>query len=250
MDRYASGTRPQRGHRAVKPRRSGRAPDDGGWRVATLHPSGPYGPDVTGPGLEEFIEAMASIPGDLSWAYVGDRIVPLFVRVRPYAPDMPEPLRTVVPPGVTVGFGFDIGPAFANVSAELLEGWAVTVGQLTEQALANLLRDARTIERETVRPGSVAGEQVDLLEADGGLASGLVLLPDQLERLFGPGPRLYVAPMRSVLLAFRGDVDRGLAAWIYAEIALQDPNCLAPQAFFWTGREMQVEPLGPPAAQA
>jgi hypothetical protein len=194
--------------------------------------------------------AIEHLPQQLTWEAVGDAIVPLFVRVRPYPPRAPEPLRTVIPPGVSVGFGLDIGPAFINVSAEKHEVRPGDLVGLVERARANLARQAADIPPQEVITESVAGVPAGALQADGGLASGLVLVPEQLERLFGPGPRLYVAPMRSVLLALPATVDRDLAAWLYAEIATQDPNCLAPQAFLWTGQAMQVEALGPAAAEA
>ena len=59
----------------------------------------------------------------------------------------------------------------------------------------------------------------------------LVLAPSELARIFGDGPSLFIAPMRDLVIALPGDAEPGLAAWLYAEVAADDPNCLAPMAF-------------------
>jgi hypothetical protein len=58
------------------------------------------------------------------------------------------------------------------------------------------------------------------------LASGLLLLEDELVLRYGDEPRLLVAPMRNLLLAAPFDADRELVAWLRDEISFEDPNGL------------------------
>lgn len=202
------------------------------------------GPDVVTPTIDEVMDALERMPTELSWPTAAERVVPLLARVRPYPPEAPLPLQTVLAPGISVGFGVDIGPAFINLSAEMLADWAVPIHELTARALGNLHRRTARLGPQDVLALELAGVPAQMLQADAGVASGLILEPTQLDRLFGPGRRLYLAPMRSVLIGLPAEVDRELAAWIFAEIAAQDPNCLAPLAFLKGGSTLIIEPLG------
>src|SRR6266852_2758599 len=51
----------------------------------------------------------------LAWADVADDVLPIFERARPFGYEVEPPAHAVVPPGVTIGFGIDLGLAFARV---------------------------------------------------------------------------------------------------------------------------------------
>ena len=55
--------------------------------------------------------------GGLSWEDVAADILPVFERARPFTYEVEPPAHAVVPPGVTIGFGVDLGLAFARVGA-------------------------------------------------------------------------------------------------------------------------------------
>ena len=63
-------------------------------------------------------------------------------------------------------------------------------------------------------------------QSNGGLASGLLLLQDELAMRYGKEPRLLIAPMRNLLLAAPFDADRTLVGWLRDEISYEDPNGL------------------------
>ena len=63
-----------------------------------------------------------------------------------------------------------------------------------------------------------------MLQTGVGCASAMVLLPDELRRVFGEGAQLLIAPMRDVLISLPPDVDRAFAAWLNDEFASMDPN--------------------------
>jgi hypothetical protein len=208
------------------------------------------GPDVVSPGLDEVLAAMESVPKDLDWPALADQIVPVFQRVRPYHPSMPEPIRVVVPPGLSVSFGVDIGPAFLSVHAELLERWAVTPDELLSRGLHNLDRRMAEVTRDDLVNTSVDAIAVRALQSSSGSASTYVLRPASLGRILGTHPQLLIAPMRNLLLSMPVDADRELVAWLFDEFAAQDPNCLAPAAFILRDGGLELEPLGDPFGRA
>jgi hypothetical protein len=63
-------------------------------------------------------------------------------------------------------------------------------------------------------------------QSQAGIASGLLLLEDELVKRYGDQPRLLAAPMRNLLLAAPFDAERELLCWIRDEIADEDPNGL------------------------
>jgi hypothetical protein len=202
------------------------------------------GPDVVSASIDEVMAAIESVPQGLEWADLADQVIPVFQRVRPYPPGMPEPLRVVVPPGLSIGFGVDIGPAFLGVHADMLDGWPVTAAGLLERALANLARRMAAVSRDELIDGSVADVPIRALQSSAGCASTYVLLPELLGRIFGTEPQLLIAPMRNLLVSMPLATDREFAAWLFDEFSAQDPNGLAPAAFVIRDRMLEVEPLG------
>ena len=54
-----------------------------------------------------------------------------------------------------------------------------------------------------------------------------------------------MAPMRDLILGLPPDVESGLAAWLFDELASADPNCLAPIGYRWDGDGVKLESLDP-----
>ena len=121
---------------------------DTGWAVIDVR-SAPLGPGVTCATIEDVLAALQGFDPDLGWDSVADNVIPLFQRVRPYPAEFPEAVRTILPPGLSVSFGIDMGPAFTHVTADFMERWCLTIGELTDRALANL--DRRAAEAARVR---------------------------------------------------------------------------------------------------
>jgi hypothetical protein len=224
-------------------RRSRRHCSDDGWRFEAHLSDERLGPDLESPSLEEVLAATERYASRLpSWPEAEPLVVPLFDRVRPYPPGYPPLLHTIVPPGMRISLGIDVGPAFMHVSQQMLDDWSMTLADVTASALANL--HARAAQ---VQPGDVISEPVDgvpvvALQTGLGIGSTLTLAPAEMARLFGPQPRVFIAPMRDLLLGMPPD-EVELAAWLYNEIASQDPNRLPPRAFAFDGRSVQVNHL-------
>jgi hypothetical protein len=132
----------------------------------------------------------------------------------------------MLPPGILVGFGIDIGPAVMYVGPPLLERWGIDARTLVDTALANVRRLAGECDARDVLNDHISDIPVAILQTQLGIAGSLVLVPEHLERFFGRGPHLLLAPMRDVLLALPADVDREFAGWLADEFEGLDPNHL------------------------
>jgi hypothetical protein len=246
VDRRISG--------ACHPRRVGRNQQEGKEKrqrrraeqrwTARFYEGPPTGPGVVTPSFQQVSAALETMPQELTWDQLGPDVVPLFQRIRPYHPDMPEQLRVVVPPGLTVGFGVDIGPAFITLSPEMAEEWGVPPDRILERALANLEARMAHVRPRDVDDGSIGNVPVRMLQSPTGSASTYVLVPDALERILGAHRQLVLAPMRNLLLSLPVSADRDFAAWLFDEVASQDPNSLAPAAFVIGDGQLALEPLG------
>jgi hypothetical protein len=185
-----------------------------------------YGNGIVGPSREQVRTAMESLSPDLSWADLADGLRPVFVRRRPLPPGVEQPLTIRRPPGINVALGVDIGPAFMYVGAGMLESWSVSLDDAFERAMDNLrssLAAERYVEMEYE---SIDGVPFWWYQSTGGLASGLLLLDEELATRYGPDARLLIAPMRNLLLAAPFDADRSLVRWLHDEISHDDPNGL------------------------
>jgi hypothetical protein len=192
---------------------------------------------------EAVMRAMGSLPTDLDWAELAPSVIPVMPRRRPFPPIAGEPFRVTLPPGIPTGFGIDIGPAFLVVGEKLLAGWGVGPADLVARALSNLRERLRPVRPRDLFAQSFDGVPVRVLQTGVGCASAMVLLPDELRRIFGEGAQLLIAPMRDVLISLPPDVDRGFAAWLNDEFATMDPNGLALDGFLFDGSGIRYERL-------
>src|SRR4051794_25612385 len=177
------------------------------------------------------LRAMGGLPADLDWSSMAESVIPILPRRRPMPPLAGAPFRVTLPPGVPTGFGIDIGPAFLVVGESLLATWSIGPADIVARALDNL-----RVRMGTVRPRDLVHEAIDgvpvrLLQSGAGCASGLVLVEDELRRIFGGQPQCLIAPMRDVLISLPVDVDRTFLGWMNDEFAEMDPNGLALDAF-------------------
>jgi hypothetical protein len=177
----------------------------------------------------------------LTWRDIAGHVLPVFERAHPY--DVEPPAHAIVPPGVTVGFGVDLGPAFARVGASQLEHWPVDLDGLTERALRNLRRRTRHARDYDLIREPIGGVTTVAFQSRDGWASTAILVPEAIERLFGPRPALFIAPSRDLLLGLPDDVDLGFATWLAEEFEAEDPNALRLEAFEWRDGAIRCRPL-------
>ena len=179
----------------------------------------------------------------LGWEDVAEDVLPVFERARPFTYGIEPPAQAVVPPGVTVGFGIDLGLAFARVGVATLEAWPVDVDGLTERALHNLRRVARHARDYDLVTEPVGGVMTTVFQSRDGWASTAVLVPEAIGRVFGADPALLIAPSRDLLVALPVDVDIEFATWLAEEFESEDPNALRLEAFEWRDGTVHCRPL-------
>jgi hypothetical protein len=168
---------------------------------------------------------MNGIDPDRPWMEAQADVLPMLPRVRPY-PFAIEPVRVMLPPGILVGFGVDIGPALTMVDRSQLERWGVGVETVAERAVANVRDTAARCDARLVIRESIDDVPVWALQTGAGIGASMLLAPETLERFFGPGPLLLLAPMRDLLIGLPASVDREFAAWLVEEWEAMDPNHL------------------------
>jgi hypothetical protein len=173
-------------------------------------------------------------------------VIPILPRRRPMPPQVGEPFRVTLPPGIPTGFGIDIGPAFLVVGESLLGTWPIGPAELVATALENLRTRMRPVRPRDLVRQAFDGVPVRLLQSGLGCASALVLAPDELERIFGEAPQTLIAPMRDLLISLPPDTDRSFVAWLNDEFAEMDPNGLALDAFALESGVLRYETVRPP----
>jgi hypothetical protein len=184
------------------------------------------GPGVVSADYRTVLAAMERFDPEMPWKKARAQILPMLPRVRPLPGPEVEMARAMLPPGILVGFGIDLGPAITFVGATLLDHWQVDVPRMVAASLANLRRLALECPPETAIRDRIGDVPITLLQTRLGIAASLILVPECLDRLLGPGPHLLLAPMRDILIALPPDVDREFAAWLADEWEALDPNHL------------------------
>ena len=190
-----------------------------------MHEAGVLGPGMSRADEGTILAAVNRLDLDRPWSKAGADVRPMLPRFRPY-PFPVEPVRTMLPPGILVGFGVDIGPALTMIDSGQLERWGVGVDVVAERALDNVRQIAAGSDVGRVVHQSVADVPVMALQTGEGIAASMLLVPETLARFFGTGPLLFLAPMRDLLIALPASVDRDVAAWLAEEWEALDPNHL------------------------
>jgi hypothetical protein len=208
-----------------------------------LFPGPMAGPGVVVPSPDEVLAAMRRFRFDAPFADLAPDLLPMFERRRPMPPGTPPSLTVILRPGVTVGFGIDLGPASVRVSRSLLDDWGIGIDELTTTALANLRDRAFAQALPPVVREAIGGHPTVAFQSEDGWASVLLLAPDALERVMGREPRLFIAPMRDLLLGLPPDVDPALACWLTEEFEALDPNALALEGFLWQDGRVECRPI-------
>ena len=193
--------------------------------------------------MDAVVEAMGGLPRDLGWPAMAPHLIPILPRRRAMPFEAGPPFRVTLPPGIPTGFGIDIGPAFLIVGESMLASWPIGPADLVATGLDNLRRRLRSVRPRDLHRDVFQGVPVRILQSGAGCASALVLVPDELERIFGAGPQCLIAPMRDLLISMPEDADRELVGWLNEEFASMDPNGLALDAFVLEGGALRYEAL-------
>ena len=194
--------------------------------TATMVPGPLGGPGIATPDFESVLAALERFDPAIPWEAARRIVLPMLQRRRAHPFDTSGNVAVTLPPGLVVGFGLDLGPAVAFVGAAQLESWAIGPADLVAAALDNVRARASGIRPHSSTPAAIDGMSLEVLQSGMGIASVLLLVPETLTRILGPGPKVLGAPMRDVLLALPPDTAASAAAWITREFATADPNGL------------------------
>ena len=200
--------------------------------------------------LETILAALEGFDPEMSWKKARQQVLPMLPRVRPLPTPQLELVRAMLPPGILVGFGIDIGPAITFVTTPLIERWRIEPAALSAAALSNLRELAGRCGRADVLDDHIADVPVSVVQTGAGIAASLLLVPDCLEHVLGDADRFLLAPMRDILIALPANVDRSFAAWLADEWESLDPNHLHLGGFRYGGGRVVPESIDEALAQA
>jgi hypothetical protein len=205
---------------------------------------------------EAVAEALASIPEGAPWPWACFRVLPMIRgdRVPFLSDDDLEDLgfqpasafpSVSMPPGVAVTFAIEVEPALVSVDQARLDAWDMTLDRLARAALANLRRAVGTWQGRVYEDDGYADAPARMLAGWPHWAVSLVLLPDELQRLFGSHDQLFVAPYHCNLISLPIDVDRDVAADLVDLFGYVNPQSLllGLPAFVLRQGELSVEEL-------
>lgn len=183
--------------------------------------------------LAQILAALADLGPANSWERIADRVVPLLKRARQVYPPDQAPVQLTVPPGITVGFGIDLGPAFTHLCASQLGRWGVEITTVLTTALDNL--GARIVS-EPPTVGSIHGHGTEALVVQAqGWGSALVLAPERLAAIIGSAPRMLITPTRNTLISMPLDIQPDLVEDLWEVFAEGQPDELDGEPMRWTG---------------
>lgn len=206
-------------------------------------------------------EAMAldleRMPAGLPWEWASERLVAVVrgeripvvdsVTLERAGFDVPEAYVTrEMAPGVRVGFVVSCGVASLNVNQSMIDSWGVTIEDVTAHAMAGLLRQVRisrsVVEVDTSEEG---WPPVSSIRGDAWWASSLVLLPDELMRIYGEHDQIFAAPYSCLLLSVPIDTDLETVADIVDLYGYVNPTSLliGLPAFVLRDRELSAQRL-------
>jgi hypothetical protein len=181
---------------------------------------------VTTADVEDVVAAIEAVNLDAPWSEVAPNLRIALPRRRPLPPGVGDLPTRDYPPGIRAVLGLDIGPAMLFVGDEQLAGWGMTADRGFEQALANVQARVRARRQFALIHERIVGVPTVAFQSREGWASSLLLLPEELTRVFGERNGLILAPMRDLLLCMPLDAEPEFAHLMLDEFADADMNAL------------------------
>ncbi len=178
--------------------------------------------------------AYAAMPKPVPWDWAKPRLIPLLAG--PYLDPLGESLvRAVLPPGVTVTFGIDLGHGVMPfVDSPVAERWECSPSQICAVAVENLERRAAQLETSAVVSGTLSGHIVGVLQRPA-WASSLLLCTPHLVRLFGDQDQIFLAAGHGSLISLPIDAPSHVATELVMEFEAKELYPLMLDPFGLTG---------------
>ena len=207
------------------------------------------------PTAEAVAEALDTVPPEPPWTWAALRVMPTIpgdivhvlddvdleeLGFRPLT-DFPT---VHVEPGIDVAFAIEADVVHIRIHQADLDRWDMQPAEVMPAALANLRRAVGTWTGR-VKKERYQGVVVRSLHDWPHWAVSLLLLPDELQRVFGPKDQVFVAPYACNLVALPADVDLDFAADLVDMFGTINPRSLLRglPAFRLRGGSLSTEEL-------
>lgn len=165
--------------------------------------------------------AAKRMPKPVPWDWARPRLFPLLAG--PAFDDAEAPtVRTTAGPGCAIEFGMDIGGPHLIVDAMVAERWECSAAQLRDVAVANLRRRIADLTPGSMGRGVFSGRMVRMFRGPR-YAASLVLIQDELERLFGSHDQVFATPSQRFLISFPIDTPDAVLADTVVDLELAEP---------------------------
>lgn len=184
------------------------------------------------------------MPRPVPWDWASSRLIPLLAGPRIDQPGEPM-VRVRSDLGPALVFGLDLGGVLPVLDRDVADRWERTPEQVHRTAMDNLRRRAARVAPAAVVEATMSGRVFRLLRHPKGFASSLVLLPAEIERLFGGDEQILVAPASGLLLSFPLDAAEWVVADITAEFEDREPFPLLLEPFLYARGEVHWSPEAP-----
>ena len=169
----------------------------------------------------EFLRAARRMPKPVPWDWAAPRLIPLLAGPRNDAPGE-ELVRAPSQLGPALTFGIDLGGHSPLVDRSVAARWETSAEQLLAVSLENLRRRAAAIGDGSVETWVRSGYIVRVLRRPVGFASSLLLVPEELSRLFGGHDQVFGAPGRHTIVSFPAGMPTATVAGIHVEMEIDE----------------------------
>jgi hypothetical protein len=191
------------------------------------------------PTAEAVAEALDSIPAEPPWTWAALRVMPTIpgdvVRLLEgldldelddlgFRPLLEFP-TVHVEPGIDVALAIEADVVHVKVGQADLDRWDMQAADVMPAALANLRRAVGTWNAK-MKEDEYEGVPVRMLEEWPHWAVSLLLLPEELKRVFGSHDQVFVAPYACNLVSLPPDVDMDIAADLVDMFGTINPRSL------------------------
>ena len=177
------------------------------------------------------------MPKPVPWDLAAPRLIPILPGPS-FDPPGESLIRARSAVGPVVQFGVDLGTVFIYVDQPVAQRWECTSGQLLDRALRNLGDRASRIGGTAVVTGVMSGRSIRLLCDRPRWASSLVLVPDELFRLFGDHDQILGTPATSCLVILPMDTPPRIVADIIVDLEREPMRSLWLDPFVVSDRQI------------
>jgi hypothetical protein len=186
---------------------------------------------VTTADVTEVMAAIEAVDLAAPWTEVAPTLRPALPRRRPLPSGTDDLPSVVYPPGIRATLALDIGPAILFVGRMQLAGWGVSEDHAFARALRNVRGRVRRRRQFALVHERICGQQALAFQSREGWAAALLLMPDELARVFGHRDGIVIAPMRDLVIHLPVHADPLIALLVLEEFAQADMNALELPAY-------------------